>query len=1036
MLRFLFAGGLLASVLLVPVSAEAGNRQGNCGGVGQRACCVHEELPSCDSGLIEKVGIGPGAGDACDVFGNALGTCYNPGFPSQCGGLNERVCTLSEHFDDCNAGLSAVSGTCRDTGDDFPAGCGRKDQLACTIFQHFPSCLEGLVELLAGTEGSFCREIGQDGFPTHCGHDLQRPCRVSEHLPSCQGSLIEFEGQCRIADDTFPSQCGDENERACTVLEHLPSCKTNLVELFNLSGGGFCRRLDADGFPSHCGGQGEPACQVLEHLPSCKSDAYEIATPKLPALANGWCVDTEDFSDAPFRLDRPTQQAPPGPRTIFLLHGLAGDRRDYNFDALHEPGRGLVRYWVDANWSGDDGTDADPVGVRIFASNDAGATALCNKGTRIDGYTYSVPLTSRLLKGALLDRASCRDPAHPLPPGPVENVTLIAHSMGGVVARDLVYRHYDELLAGGVRIAEVVTLGSPHRGGGSAIPELFNAQWLTCAPAIFTEVLHGTCLLGNWHARLIEERARRDQEGAPYIDNLDFPGIRWITLAAADAQQPTSSPTFTDPIVAQDNLVAHVSGLGIAPDFCFPNVDSQPPPVGVLARSVPNVGESESWIEHFWPPQIVNRSNDALTQPFYDYNPHNDLDVNPAALVTTVPSNAAGSLAAHCHGPGPSSEQPEVPYLAGVNAPDFAEPNQQGSRFFFLGDTGHPHGDLVAGSGYANASLNYIKTLLTDGIRTADINGSGVVDDADRNRLVSRFPGNDPPWVDADHDGNVDAGEDPGAPAGSAFEPGFDVWSDLDGDGFVTLVDLQKWHGLAAAEAAASDFSTGESAPEPPAEPVAQGCGLLGIEPLLLLGLLPGFRRRLRRVLPASFFACLLSGLLPAPPASAAAIVQLVPSATAVALDGSFTVELRADLGLPIVAYGLDVHWNAGLLDYLGPAAFAPGWIQLSNATGASAQPFPALALLNLGALANPGPVSGPNFLLATLSFKAKAPGVANLELSITPTDLTEGFALTTPGSFDSVALSGATVNVIPEPTTALLLAVGLLALGARFRRT
>jgi hypothetical protein len=966
----------------------------------------------------------------------SLGTCYNPGFPPQCGDQNERDCELSEHFQDCKAGLTSVGGICRDTGTDFPADCGRKDQVACTIFQHIPSCQTGLVELL-GPTGSICREIGVDGFPTNCGHDRQRPCVLTEHIPSCSGDLIEFGGQCRVSDETFPGGCGDQDERACTLIEHIPSCKSGLVELFNFSGGAICRRFASDGFPTHCGGAGESACQLLEHIPSCKSDAYEVATPYLPALANGWCVEEEDFSGAPFRLDRPAEQAPPGPRTIFLLHGAAGDRNGLSLNPLHEPARGFVRYWVDANWSGAEGSQQDPVGVRIFDADqkrddgDVGDTPLCNKGTRIDGFTYSVPLTSRWLRDALLDQTSCRDPENPPPPGPVENVTLVAHSMGGILARDLVYRHYDELLANGVRIAEVVTLGSPHRGGGSGIPEISNAQWASCIVSIFSEQLHATCMMENWQARLHEERVRRDQGGAPYIDNLDFPGIRWITLATSDAVQPTNS-IITDPIVAHDNLVAHVSAFGPAVDLCFPNVDSEPPPAEITDRSAPNLGESAAWIEHFWPPQISTRSVDVADA--YDYNPYNGLDVSPAALVTGVGANTAGSLTAECHGPGPSSQDPGLPYLAGVNAPDAADPTQQGERFLFLGDTGHPHGDIAGGSDYANVTVNYLRTVLTDGLRGGDVDGNGVIDLADRDRLVSQFPGNDPPAVDANSNGVIEQGEDPGPPASSAFEDGFDVWSDLDGDGFVTLVDLQKWYFLLASPPPAPAVSSESGPAEPTAEP-ARGCGLLGIEPVLLLGGLALLRRRTRKATLVLGMGLLLSGLLPARPAGAAALVEIQPSATTVGLGQTFSVELRADLSLPVLAFGLDLHWDDDRLEYLGPAVLAPGWIQLANAQGAAAAPFPELALLNLGGLATPAPASGSNLLLATLSFRALSLGEADLELSIEPTDLTEGFALLTPGSFDSFTLVGAGVNVVPEPAAGLLVALGLLMLGFRIPR-
>jgi hypothetical protein len=549
----------------------------------------------------------------------------------------------------------------------------------------------------------------------------------------------------------------------------------------------------------------------------------------------------------------------------------------------------------------------------------------------------------------------------------------------------------------------VVTLGSPHRGGGSGIPELFNVQRLTCVSAIFNLGAHQTCLMGNWHAALRGERERRDQDGAPYIDNLDFPGIRWITIAAADAQQPTTPLVFDDDVVAQDNLVAHTSAFGIAADHCFPNVGTASPPSTITDRSAPNIGQSQAWIEHFWPPQVVARGNDFLTQPLYDYNPFNKLDVSPAALVTLVPADIPGALTARCHGPGPNPLQPDVHYLAGVHAPDFADPSQQGGRFFMRGD-GNPHGDIVGGSRYGNASVNYIKTLLTNGLRGADVNGDGVVDAADRDRLISQFPGNVPP------------------PAPSAFEGGFDVWSDLDGDGFVTLVDLVMWQDL---EAAATATGT--------------PCGLLGIEPLLLVGLAGILRRRRRRgrwlrgaALGAVVCAALLSQ---SGPAGAAALVRLVPTEASIGVGDILMLELRADLSNPVSAFGLDVHWDAAAFDYVSPALFGAGWVRLSELEGTPAAPFPALALLNLGAVAIPGPVLGNDLLLATLSFEAKQAGLHALHLSIDPTDLTEGFALPTPGSFDPVTLVGTEVTIVPEPAAALLLGAGLLALGALRRR-
>lgn len=66
----------------------------------------------------------------------------------------------------------------------------------------------------------------------------------------------------------------------------------------------------------------------------------------------------------------------------------------------------------------------------------------------------------------------------------------------------------------------------------------------------------------------------------------------------------------------------------------------------------------------------------------------------------------------------------------------------------------------------------------------------------------------------------------------------------------------------------------------------------------------------------------------------------------------------------------------------------------------------------------------GPGFVLSTLTFTAGAPGATN----VTWSTALDGFQL---DFFGLTNAPGTTVTVVPEPTTAALLAAGLVALGA-----
>ncbi len=161
--------------------------------------------------------------------------------------------------------------------------------------------------------------------------------------------------------------------------------------------------------------------------------------------------------------------------------------------------------------------------------------------------------------------------------------------------------------------------------------------------------------------------------------------------------------------------------------------------------------------------------------------------------------------------------------------------------------------------------------------------------------------------------------------------------------------------------------------------------------------------------------------LLLASPALADTVYGYFNPAVKVANVGDvFTIDIVADMTNDIVGWGLDLTVTAPAVadrtltePVIGPnwdAAFAPDGDGLAG-------------------LAFPAGVSGTGILLATVEFQALALGTTNLVLSVTPGDLTEGFALF-PSGFDDYQFSLGTINVVPEPA-----ALALLALGALIRR-
>ncbi|OAD21904.1 hemolysin-type calcium-binding region protein [Candidatus Thiomargarita nelsonii] len=131
---------------------------------------------------------------------------------------------------------------------------------------------------------------------------------------------------------------------------------------------------------------------------------------------------------------------------------------------------------------------------------------------------------------------------------------------------------------------------------------------------------------------------------------------------------------------------------------------------------------------------------------------------------------------------------------------------------------------------------------------------------------------------------------------------------------------------------------------------------------------------------------------------SAAVNVSLNTAQNTVNVGDTFTVELLATIPDPVLGWGIDVGFDDTQLELVGGPIVVEPWAQGQSPDGD-----------DLTGLAFPDPVSGANVILALFSFKAIAVGEVTLEPSVTPGDLTEGFALANqplPGVFADVTFN------------------------------
>ena len=521
----------------------AGNRVSGCGGPGQCACNVAQAIPSCDAWSSET-------GEPCGAQGLQR-TCV----PVTCGGPDQRWCVpLVDHSyaDACRPGLSHYLNRCRALdGDGYPGNCGGDGEPACTVLATVPlgitPCKAGHYDdnfPLVGT----CRKLDAGGYPPVCGHPGE---------PACGAQLI-----------------GSLALQGVVITPCAPGSALNLNA---------CVGLDADNWPDNCGDRGEPACtldqQFILSIPGCKPGLHELYLPL------GSCFPCEDLT-RPVSDPWPTEEAAPGRRSVFLIHGMTASMASFSASSnalaavLQASGHRVFN--IDYNANGD-----TPRGLNLYELTKGQWRSLGVYGKPLSGTTLSITDVAANLREAILNTRTGAD------------LALVGHSMGGLVARTLVQKHYDELRLAGKRIDEVVTLGSPHTGGGFGIPEITIGRDIqetamcwglrAISDPQLRRVSYQVCIMERWHEQ------RQQLPPGQSIDNGDFPQIRWVTVAGGGQIILNQSINAAyeqiqrwlnanldfglDASIAEvdsDSVVAVSSAFGIQAESCFPHRHDEP----------------------------------------------------------------------------------------------------------------------------------------------------------------------------------------------------------------------------------------------------------------------------------------------------------------------------------------------------------------------------------------------------------------------------------------------------------------------------
>jgi LysM domain len=351
-----------------------------------------------------------------------------------------------------------------------------------------------------------------------------------------------------------------------------------------------------------CGADGERICDAgLEVIAATGQISERLREPVGMALESvpageGW-VDTVigrlQFCVEPSRLaDRPR----PEPPDFALPEGLApeaANRRTYLvFDEFGQgwaegegpgPGHALTRlvadryhrvYVADFNGPGVRDASGEPLPPRILELGPDGRLAEVWRGVPLSG------------NGAPSFASMAEAVARVLPVLPHEGrFGLIGFGMGGYLAKQLAYGHYEDLAAAGMPIGEVVFLGHQHYAEGGSPAEMisgfctglsdgrFAAGPITARtdadfdlfPELSEGELSARCRAGlwlaGWQRQMVADLVQARQPRT--LDDLDMPFVDWTSVGGITRWQEPGPDNLLPRATWTDGRTPLTSALGI-----------------------------------------------------------------------------------------------------------------------------------------------------------------------------------------------------------------------------------------------------------------------------------------------------------------------------------------------------------------------------------------------------------------------------------------------------------------------------------------